>query len=111
MSLLTGKVAVVTGSAIGIGRAIALALANEGADVALLDIDGANNAETARIVAATGRRALPLDCDVADKGQVRRTIAEVASTLGRIDVLVNNAAVYIDCALTHGDFFTQTANY
>ena len=109
--LLDNKVAIVTGSAIGIGRAIAVAFAEEGADVALLDIDSANNAETAALVRAKGRRALPLDCDMADKGQVRRAIADVASQLGRIDVLVNNAAVYIDCALTHGDFSTQTANY
>ena len=91
--LLTGKVAVVTGSAIGIGRAIAIALANEGADVALLDIDAANNGETARLVRATGRRALPLDSDVADKGQVRRANADSAAAIGRIDVLLNNAAV------------------
>ncbi len=109
--LLEGKVGIVTGSAIGIGRAIAVSFAEEGADVALLDIDSANNAETAALVRAKGRRALPLDCDMADKGQVRRAIADVASQLGRIDVLVNNAAVYINCALTHGDFSTQTANY
>lgn len=109
--LLEHKAAVITGSAIGIGRAIAVAVAKEGADVALLDIDAVNNAETARLVRATGRKALVYDCDVADKGQVRRTFNELYQAFGRLDLLVNNAAVYIDCALTHGDWDTQTANY
>jgi NAD(P)-dependent dehydrogenase (short-subunit alcohol dehydrogenase family) len=109
--LLANQAAVITGSAVGIGRAIAVAVANEGADVALLDIDAANNAETAELVRATGRRALALDCDVADSGQARRAIAEAFTALGRVDLLVNNAAVYINCALTQGDWDTQTRNF
>jgi NAD(P)-dependent dehydrogenase (short-subunit alcohol dehydrogenase family) len=111
MSLLENRVAVVTGSAIGIGRAIAVAMAEEGADVALLDIDAVNNAATAVLVRERGQRALPLDCDVSDKHQVRRAFAETLNVLGRVDVLVNNAAVYIDCALTHGDWDTQARNF
>ncbi len=111
MPLLENRVAVITGSAIGIGRAIAIAMAEEGANVALLDIDAVNNAETARQVRALGRTALAMDCDISDKHQVRRAFAEILGNLGRVDVLVNNAAVYVDCALTHGDWDTQTANF
>ena len=111
MALLESKVVVITGSAIGIGRAIAEACAREGADVALLDIDTLHNAETASLVRATRRKALALDCDIADKGQVRRAFNDIYQQLGRVDLLVNNAAVYIDCALTHGDWDTQTRNF
>jgi 3-oxoacyl-[acyl-carrier protein] reductase len=111
MPRLENKVAVITGSAVGIGRAIAEAVAAEGADVALLDIDAVNNVETAALVRKAGRRALTLDCDIADKQQVRRCFNEIYQQLGRVDILVNNAAVYIDCALTHGNWDSQTANF
>ncbi|WP_199422271.1 SDR family NAD(P)-dependent oxidoreductase [Actinotalea solisilvae] len=88
-----GQVALVTGAARGLGRAIALALAHAGADVALglrdLDADGGVAAE----VEALGRRALPLQMDVADVGQVRAAVRRAAEELGRLDVLVNNAGI------------------
>jgi NAD(P)-dependent dehydrogenase (short-subunit alcohol dehydrogenase family) len=101
----------VTGSAVGIGRAIAIALAQEGANVACLDIDAQNNAVTAAEVQKLGRHALALECDIADKAEVQRAFHEIGQLFGRADVLVNNAAVYIDCALTHGDFASQAANF
>lgn len=109
--LLEGKVAVITGSAEGIGRGLAIGMAEEGADVALLDIDAANNAETARLVRAFGRKALSLDCDIADKRQVRRAMHDAVQAFGRIDVLVNNAAIYGDTRLTVGTFESQSALY
>ncbi len=109
--LLDGKAAVVTGGAVGIGRAIAVALAENGADVASLDIDAANNGETVALVRAAGRKGLAVDCDVADKVQVRRAMNGALQRLGRIDVLVNNAAVYVDTSLTAGTYQSQTSEY
>ncbi|MFN0096785.1 MAG: SDR family NAD(P)-dependent oxidoreductase [Dehalococcoidia bacterium] len=109
--LLQGKVAVITGSAVGIGRGIAIAAAEEGADVACLDYDPSNNAKTAAMVRALGRTALAIDCDVADKLHVRRAFAEVIDRFGRIDLLVNNAAIWVNTALTQGSFESQAANY
>ena len=108
---LQGQVAVITGGAVGIGRGVAVALAEAGAHVASLDIDPAGNAETARLVQASGTSGLAIDCDVADSAQVRRAISEVLSSLGRIDILVNNAAIYIDTSLTTGTYDSQTTEY
>lgn len=109
--LLSGKVVAITGSAVGIGRALAVACAAEGADVALLDIDAPANIETADAVRAAGSRALTLDCDIADAGQVRAAFARILEELGRVDVLFNNAAVYIDTSLTRGTFSSQSEGY
>jgi 3-oxoacyl-[acyl-carrier protein] reductase len=108
---LKGKVAVVSGSAAGIGRGIAVALAEQGAAVACLDIDGVGNQETARLAEEAGGRGLALDCDVADRVQVRRAMSEALGALGRIDVLVNNAAIYVDTSLTVGSYDAQTREY
>jgi 3-oxoacyl-[acyl-carrier protein] reductase len=88
---LTGKVALVTGASRGIGRAIALALASEGADIALVarGEEGLRDAE--RDVAARGVRAAVLVADVTSAADVERMAAEAASRLGRVDILVNNA--------------------
>ena len=90
---LTGKVALITGGDSGIGRAVALAYAREGADVAVSYLnEDEDAAETRRLVEEAGRRAITLAGDIGDEAHctalVRRTIEE----LGRIDVLVNNAA-------------------
>jgi NAD(P)-dependent dehydrogenase (short-subunit alcohol dehydrogenase family) len=108
---LDGTVAVITGGATGIGRAIALMLAQNGAKVATLDIDLLGNAETARLVEAAGSTGLAVDCDIADRAQVRRAMNEVLAALGRIDLLVNNAAIYIDTSLTRGTYESQTREY
>ena len=90
-ALLTGRVAVVTGAAVGIGEAIALAFARFGADLALCDRDAEGLAGTARAVRASGRRALTAGLDVRDETATDLFFAAVHDELGRADVLVNNA--------------------
>ena len=103
---LTGKVALVTGSARGIGRAIALALAREGADVAVSDIGRARDGSTpydlsssddltatAREIERLGRRSAAVAADVTSAADVGRLMAEVEGRLGGLDVLVANAGV------------------
>lgn len=109
--MLNGKVAVVTGAATGIGRGICLALARQGAKVAALDIDGANNAETARLVADAGGACLPVTCDVGDRHQVRLAMALVLRAFGRVDLLVNNAAFWDNSSLREGTYDSQTAQF
>ncbi len=89
--LLTDRVAVVTGAAQGIGRACALAFARFGAHVAICDRDADGLATVAAEIAALGRQALVGVLDVRDGEQVRTHIDETATSLGPIDVLVNNA--------------------
>jgi 2-hydroxycyclohexanecarboxyl-CoA dehydrogenase len=88
---LQGKTALVTGGGRGIGRAIALALAQEGAQVAVLDILADNAAAVAREIEATGVKALALPADLTKRAQVERAIADALAQFGQIDVLVNNA--------------------
>jgi NAD(P)-dependent dehydrogenase (short-subunit alcohol dehydrogenase family) len=100
MDELRGKVAIVTGSARGIGRRIALGFAEEGAKVAIVDRLSGDEAlkaqmgaieETAREAEAFGVEALPLRCDVTSAADVRAMVQAVIARWGRIDVLVNNA--------------------
>ena len=93
MERLTDKQALVTGGARGIGRAIALALAAEGADVIIADIEVAAAEETADAVRATGRAGAVIPLDVTNAAQVRSGVDEVLSEHGQIDILVNNAGV------------------
>jgi 3-oxoacyl-[acyl-carrier protein] reductase len=86
---LSGRVALVTGGSRGIGRADALALAQAGADVALLDVLPAD--ETAADVEEAGRRVLAIEGDVADRGKVDDAVARVVAELGSVDILVANA--------------------
>jgi 2-hydroxycyclohexanecarboxyl-CoA dehydrogenase len=88
---LRGKTALVTGGGRGIGRAISLALAQEGAQVALLDILGDNAAAVAREIEAMGVKALALTADLTKRAQVDRAVADTLSQFGQIDILVNNA--------------------
>jgi NAD(P)-dependent dehydrogenase (short-subunit alcohol dehydrogenase family) len=88
---LSGQVALVTGAARGIGRAVARALGEAGADLALADIQGDALRRTAGELAASGRRVHALEVDVRDGDAVRRMVSETVATLGRLDVLVNNA--------------------
>lgn len=91
-SRLDSQVAIVTGASSGLGRATAVALAEAGADVALLARSESELHDVAReITAATGRRALPFPVDLADEAALRATVLTVAETLGRIDVVVNAA--------------------
>jgi len=96
MGLLEGRVSLVTGASRGIGRAIAGALAEEGAHVVLAARDAAKLAEAAGEIAAAGGRAEPLPLDVADRASVEAAMAHVLSAHGRIDHLVNNAGITRD---------------
>ena len=87
---LTNQVALVTGAARGLGRAISLALANAGADVALGLRDIHTGTNLAKEIQTMGRRALPLQMDVTDLGQISRSIEDAAAHFGRLDILVNN---------------------
>ncbi len=90
---LSGKVAVVTGAARGIGRATARALAESGAAVGLLDVDPSGVAAAADEIVRAGGRAVSAVADVSDAGAVDRAIGTVESELGAVGVLVNNAAI------------------
>lgn len=95
---LEGKVAVVTGGGRGIGRAIALRFAAEGADVVVnYRADEAAAQETAAAVAATGRRALCVRADVTRRDEVRALFARTVERFGRLDLLVNNAGINRVC--------------
>src|ERR1039457_1767559 len=92
---LSGKTVLVTGAAKRLGRAIALAAAGNGADVAITYRESAREArEVVGELARLGAEALAVRCDVTDETSVREMVKEVASVLGGIDVLVNNAANY-----------------
>ncbi len=88
---LEGKNAVVTGSASGIGRASAVRLAQDGADVAVLDINADGIEETARLVEAEGRKCLPVPVDLLDRDALARAFARVKSELGFVEIPHNNA--------------------
>lgn len=90
---LTGQVALVTAAARGLGRAVALALAKAGADVALgLRVRGGDGG-LAQEIQKLGRRALPLQMDVSDMQQIQSAVDEASQFFGRIDILVNNAGI------------------
>jgi NAD(P)-dependent dehydrogenase (short-subunit alcohol dehydrogenase family) len=90
---LMGQVALVTGAARGLGRAICLALANAGADVALGLRDANAGGDVASLVAGMGRSAVPLQMDVTRIDQVFRAVDDVVERFGRLDILVNNAGL------------------
>ncbi len=94
---LSGRVALVTGSTRGIGRAIAETLVGAGARIAIVGRDGARAEEVAAALGgASGREAVPFACDVTDLAAVAALIERVESTLGSLDILVNNAGVTRD---------------
>lgn len=92
--LLGDRRTIVTGGDSGIGRAVALAFAREGADVLLTHLAAEEHEaqETARLVEEAGRRAVTVACDIRDEKQCRALIEQAVAEFGRIDVLVNNAA-------------------
>lgn len=91
---LAGKVALISGGDSGIGRAVAVLFAREGADVAIGHLAGEDTDanETVKLVEAEGRRCLTLPGDVGDEAFCRQAVERTVSELGRLDVLVNNAA-------------------
>ncbi|HUI46185.1 MAG TPA: 3-oxoacyl-[acyl-carrier-protein] reductase [Nitrospirota bacterium] len=93
---LNGKVALVTGAAQGIGRDIALALATDGADVAICDVNLEAAQKTAADIEAKGKKSLALKANVAVSLDVTAMLEQVVEKLGRIDILVNNAGITRD---------------
>jgi len=94
---LTGKVALITGADSGIGKAVAIAYAREGADVAISYLSEQDDAEdTAKWVREAGRKALLLPGDVSDPQHCRDLVARTVEELGRLDILVSNAAYQMD---------------
>jgi NAD(P)-dependent dehydrogenase (short-subunit alcohol dehydrogenase family) len=91
--LLDGRIAVVTGGGSGIGRAIALGYAREGAHVVILDINLETAAETAKEVMVAGGKALSLELDVTDRDKCRAIAAKVGQKAGPTSILVNNAGI------------------
>ncbi|MGN7131662.1 acetoin reductase [Rhodococcoides corynebacterioides] len=90
---IDGQVALVTGAGRGIGRAIALRLARDGADVAVLDVHADTLDAVAAEVRALGRRAVTVTADVGDRGQVHDAVDRTVAELGGLDVMVNNAGI------------------
>jgi NAD(P)-dependent dehydrogenase (short-subunit alcohol dehydrogenase family) len=90
---LTGQVALVTGAARGLGRAISVALANAGAKVALGLRDVDTGSSLAREIEKMGREALPLQMDILHLDQISRAVEDTVARFGRLDILVNNAGL------------------
>ena len=88
---LDGRIAIVTGASRGLGQAIAVGLAEAGADIALVHRSGGT--ETAARIAALGRRAFTIQADLGDRGAAARIVAETVDHFGGVDILVNNAGI------------------
>jgi 3-oxoacyl-[acyl-carrier protein] reductase len=93
---LAGKVALVTGAAQGIGKAVALLLARNGAEIVVSDINLEKAEETAKEVQALGRKALATKVDVATLGDVEKMVEAILAQFGKVDILVNNAGIARD---------------
>jgi NAD(P)-dependent dehydrogenase (short-subunit alcohol dehydrogenase family) len=96
---LAGKVAVITGGASGIGRGTALAMARRGTDLVIADINDRRLLETRAAIAALGRRALAVHCDVSSDADVERLGATALREMGHVDIVMNNAGVVLRGAL------------
>jgi NAD(P)-dependent dehydrogenase (short-subunit alcohol dehydrogenase family) len=92
---LSGRKALVTGGAIGIGRSLALALARAGADVAIVDRDEERAWDAAAAVGKAGGDSIAVRCDVSDSASVGAMVESVVRRFGRLDIAVNNAGIYI----------------
>ena len=88
---LAGKTAIITGSRRGIGKAIALAFAREGANVTICDINEEDCRAAAAEISALGAKALAVKCDVTSKAEVQKMVAQTIAGFGKVDILVNNA--------------------
>jgi meso-butanediol dehydrogenase / (S,S)-butanediol dehydrogenase / diacetyl reductase len=93
---LKDRVAVITGSASGIGRATALEFAKEGARVVVADVNSQGAAETVKLITAGGGTAVEIDADVSNADSVQKLVHTTLETFSRIDALVNNAAIQVN---------------
>jgi NAD(P)-dependent dehydrogenase (short-subunit alcohol dehydrogenase family) len=93
MNRLSGKTAIVTGAALGLGRATAIRMAEEGAAVAILDLHDDTGEALAKQLQGNGSKARYWRCDVSREADIARVFGEVADAFGRLDILVNNAGV------------------
>jgi 3-oxoacyl-[acyl-carrier protein] reductase len=93
---LAGKVALVTGGAQGIGKAVALLLARNGADIVVSDINLEKAEETAKEVQTLGRKAMATKVDVATLSDVEKMVEEILAQFGKVDILINNAGIARD---------------
>ncbi len=100
---LSGKTAIITGAAGGLGRAFALGFAAEGANLVIADMNTAGAAETVALVEAAGAKAIAVSVNVADKASCEAMAQAAVDAFGSLDVLVNNAAVY--ATLQRTDFW------
>lgn len=91
---LSGKVALVTGAANGIGKCIAETLAKKGADIIILDVAVTPDSEVISSCRSLGVRVMPLVCDLTDMANIEGAVSQAVDTMGRIDILINNAGVY-----------------
>jgi len=96
---LKDKVALITGGARGIGRAIALAFAREGADIAIADVNQEESEKTAKDIEALGRKSLPILMDVTNYAKVEEALNKILDKFGKVDILVNNAGITKDSLL------------
>jgi NAD(P)-dependent dehydrogenase (short-subunit alcohol dehydrogenase family) len=101
-----GSIALVTGSGSGIGRATARRLAQDGAMLAVNDIDERLTLESVRVIEQDGGRAVAMPADVANDGEVRRIISDVCARFGRLDILVNNAGI-VEAGTTPREVFPE----
>ncbi|MBE9532394.1 MAG: SDR family NAD(P)-dependent oxidoreductase, partial [Proteobacteria bacterium] len=93
---LKDKVALITGGAQGIGRSIAMSMANQGADIAIIDVDLESAERTAKEIEALGRRAVAFKGDVTNFDEAKDIVGKVVDELGALHILVNNAGITRD---------------
>lgn len=101
---MDGRVAIITGGGHGIGKAYAVRLAGEGANVVIAELDGAAGAAVALELTAQGCTVIAVQTDVADETSVNYMAAKVIEKFGRIDVLVNNAAIFATVPMSRSPF-------
>src|SRR5258708_14609597 len=93
MPKLAGKISVVTGGAQGIGRAIALLFAREGADVAIIDRNSKAAEEVAKQIRASGQRSINMPADIGEEAQIDEAFQNISQEFGPVDILINNAGI------------------
>ena len=91
-----GKVAMITGASVGIGRAVALGLSQQGVDLVLLDINTEKLLQVEEEVKKHGHKVLVYECDISDEDRVYEVVTKAEKQLGKVDILVNNAALWRD---------------